>query len=36
MVFAVVLLVKATMLASHPGSMDPNYNESKGMNELQA
>ena len=35
MVFAVVLLVKATMLASHPGSMDPNYGESKVKDSLQ-
>jgi fructose 1,6-bisphosphatase len=34
--FAVVLLVQGTMRASHPGSMDPNYNRAKELDNLQA
>ena len=35
MVIAIFLLVRATMRAGHPGSMNPNYVENSGADRIQ-
>ena len=35
MVFAIFLLVRATMRAGHPGSMNPNYVDNAAADRLQ-